>query len=73
MFGFFFTDEPKVSNFAQVSACDVERFKLFYHGMLEQGVYLAPSAFETGFVSAAHTDEDIANTLSAAETVLGSL
>ncbi len=69
MFGVFFTDAEQVSNFAEVSQCDVERFKRFYHGMLEQGVYLAPSAYEAGFVSSAHTDEDIDKTLDAAETV----
>lgn len=69
MFGFFFTEEKNISRFEQVSACDAERFKKFYHGMLEQGVYLAPSAYETGFVSSAHTDEDIEKTLDAAEKV----
>ena len=69
MFGFFFTEEKNVSRFEQVSACDAERFKKFYHGMLAQGVYLAPSAYETGFVSSAHTDEDIEKTLDAAEKV----
>lgn len=73
MFGFFFTEEDNVSNFAQVSGCNVERFKRFYHGMLQQGIYLAPSAFEAGFVSSAHTDEDINNTLSAAEKVFSTL
>ncbi len=70
MFGFFFTGEEKIRNFAQVSACDVERFKRFFHGMLEQGVYLAPSAFEAGFVSAAHTEADIDATIEAARGVL---
>lgn len=69
MFGFFFTEEKEVTTFEQVSACDVERFKKFYHGMLEQGVYLAPSAYETGFVSSMHSDEDIKKTLDAAEKV----
>lgn len=73
MFGVFFTDADSVSNFAEVSRCDVERFKKFYHGMLEQGVYLAPSAYETGFVSSAHTNEDIENTLNAAEVVFKTL
>ena len=70
MFGLFFTAEATVHNFAQVMACDVERFKKFFHGMLEEGVYLAPSAFEAGFVSAAHGDNEIAATLSAADRVL---
>ncbi len=67
MFGFFFTEEKQVTNFAQVCACDTERFKTFFHLMLEQGIYLAPSAFEAGFLSLAHTDEDIKATLVAAK------
>ena len=73
MFGIFFTHEPRVTSFAQVMACDVERFKKFFHGMLERGVYLAPSAFEAGFVSAAHSDADIAETLDHAEAVFKTL
>ena len=73
MFGLFFTDADKVSDFAGSMACDQERFKKFFHGMLDRGVYMAPSAFEAGFVSAAHTDEDIAKTLSAAAEVFTSL
>ncbi len=69
MFGFFFSKEKNISTFEQVSACDAERFKKFYHGMLEEGVYLAPSSYETGFVSSAHSDEDIEKTLDAAEKV----
>jgi glutamate-1-semialdehyde 2,1-aminomutase len=73
MFGIFFTQEPAVTSFAQVMACDVERFRKFFHGMLRAGVYLAPSAFEAGFVSAAHTDADIAETLEKAEAVFRTL
>ncbi len=73
MFGIFFTREPAVTRFAQVMACDVERFKKFFHGVLREGVYLAPSAFEAGFVSAAHTDADIAATLDRAEKVFKTL
>ncbi|MCK5521826.1 MAG: glutamate-1-semialdehyde 2,1-aminomutase [Thiomargarita sp.] len=73
MFGLFFTTLDKVENFDQVSTCDVERFKKFFHGLLEKGIYLAPSAFETGFVSSAHSQEDIEMTLSAAEQVFASL
>ena len=73
MFGYFFTEEEKVTNFAQVSACDIERFKKFYHGMLQEGVYLAPSAFEAGFVSSTHSDDDIADTLAAADKILATL
>ena len=73
MFGFVFTDDGPVRSFAQVAAADVERFKKFFHGMLEHGVYLAPSAFEAGFVSAAHGDEEIGKTLDAAKSVFESL
>jgi len=66
MFGLFFTDAEQVNDFAGSMACDQERFKKFFHAMLDRGVYLAPSAFEAGFVSAAHSEEDIASTLSAA-------
>jgi len=67
MFGFFFTDEEKISSYAQVCACDPEKFKKFFHLMLDQGIYLAPSAFEAGFLSLAHSDKDIENTLIAAK------
>ncbi len=73
MFGLFFTEEKKVTYYAQVIACHVERFKSFYRGMLDEGVYLAPSAFEAGFVSSAHSEEDIAATINAAGKVLASL
>ena len=66
MFGLFFTDQSEVTSFAQSTACDAERFKTFFHLMLEQGVYLAPSAYEAGFVSTAHSEEDIEKTLQAA-------
>ena len=69
MFGLFFTDAGQVSNFAQSMACNQEQFKAFFHGMLDQGIYLAPSAFEAGFVSAAHGEDEFAATISAAETV----
>jgi len=73
MFGFFFTDAEKVSRFQQVTECDVERFKKFYHAMLEKGFYLAPSAYEAGFVSSTHTDADIDATIQAAGEVFASL
>ncbi len=73
MFGLFFTKADKLENFEQVSACDVERFKKFFHAMLEKGIYLAPSAFEAGFISSAHTEEDIQATLFAAEQVFANL
>ena len=69
MFGLFFTDAPQVSSYAQATACDIERFKRFFHGMLAEGIYLAPSAFEAGFVSAAHSDELIDETVEAATRV----
>lgn len=73
MFGLFFSDEKQISSFAQVMRCDQNLFKRFFHAMLEQGIYLAPSAFEAGFVSAAHTDEDLDKTLDTAETLFKSL
>lgn len=73
MWGCFFTTEDNISNYQQVMACDNERFNKFFHGMLKQGVYLAPASYETGFMSAAHTDEDIAATLDAAEKVFATL
>ncbi len=73
MFGLFFTDRDEVRNFYDVSQCDIDRFRLFFHGMLEAGVYLAPSAYEAGFVSAAHGDAEIEATLEAADRVLATL
>ena len=73
MFGLFFTDAPKVSGFADVSACDGDRFNRFFHGMLDKGVYLAPSSFEAGFVSAAHSEADIDQTVTAAREVLSQI
>lgn len=66
MFGFFFTAQS-VSRFAQASACDIAAFKRFFHLMLEEGVYLAPSAYEAGFMSAAHSDADLQQSIAAAE------
>ena len=62
MFGFFFSDK-EIHSFQESTACDVERFKKFFHLMLHQGVYLAPASFEAGFVSAAHSDQDIEQTI----------
>lgn len=73
MFGLFFTDRERVSNYEHVTACDLELFKRFFHGMLSEGVYLAPSAFEAGFVSAAHGEQEIAATVKAAGRVLRAL
>jgi glutamate-1-semialdehyde 2,1-aminomutase len=65
MFGLFFTAQ-KVETYAQATACDTAAFNCFFHAMLERGVYLAPSAFEAGFVSRAHDEAIIAATLEAA-------
>ncbi len=73
MFGLFFTGEAPVASFSQVMACDQERFKQFFHGMLAAGIYLAPSAFEAGFVSSAHGDGEIDATLEAARQVMEDL
>ena len=68
MFGLFFTAEP-VTTYAQATACDVARFKAFFHAMLAEGFYFAPSAFEAGFMSSAHTEEDLDTTIAAARQV----
>ena len=73
MFGLFFTQASSVTSFDDVMKCDQDRFKKFFHGMLEQGIYLAPSSFEAGFISAAHSQEDIDKTVQAASTVFASL
>ncbi len=69
MFGLFFTEKNEVNSFADVAACDADRFARFFHGMLQRGIHLAPSSFETGFLSAAHGDEEIEQTVSAAQAV----
>ena len=63
MFGLFFSEEEKITSFSQVTACNVKHFNTFFHSMLDQGVYLAPSSYEAGFMSAAHTEEDIERTI----------
>jgi glutamate-1-semialdehyde 2,1-aminomutase len=73
MFGFFFTDERSVDRYSKVMACDVERFKRFFHGMLDEGIYFAPSAYEAGFMSAAHTAAEIDATIAAATRVFAGL
>jgi glutamate-1-semialdehyde 2,1-aminomutase len=67
MFGIFFTDAPQVTTYAQATACNQDQFRAFFHAMLERGVYLAPSAFEAGFVSITHEKSQIQATLDAAE------
>ena len=73
MFGLFFTAAPQVNSYADAKACEVEHLRKFFHGMLNEGVYLAPSAFEAGFVSVAHSDADIDATIAAASRVFRGL
>jgi glutamate-1-semialdehyde 2,1-aminomutase len=70
MFGLYFRERPPTS-YAEVMSCDKDAFNRFFHAMLQEGVYFAPSAFEAGFVSAAHGDAEIDKTLAAAERVFG--
>lgn len=73
MFGLFFTEDKNITGFDQASACKLAHFQKFYHAMLTNGVYLAPSAFEAGFVSAAHSDADIEQTISMAKSAFEQL
>ena len=74
MFGFFFTDDKNpIISFEQATQCDGEMFKRFFHLMLAEGVYLAPSAYETGFLSTAHNDDIIEKTLIAADKCFAQL
>lgn len=73
MFGIFFTEQTEVTCYQQVIKCDIERFKHFFHLMLQQGIYLAPSAFEAGFMSIAHSKEDIQKTIDAARRCFAQL
>ena len=73
MFGLFFSSEDRVTNFSQASGCNIELFKKFFNVMLKKGIYLAPSAYEAGFLSTAHTDDDINTTIEAASAVFSSL
>jgi glutamate-1-semialdehyde 2,1-aminomutase len=73
MWGVFFTEEKSVSNYQQVMACDTQCFNRFFHGMLQEGIYLAPASYEAAFLSSAHTDADIANTIAAAEKIFATL
>lgn len=73
MFGCFFSEEKSISTFEQVMQCNTGRFKQYFHSMLDQGVYLAPSAFEAGFLSSAHGDKEIQHTLDAAEVAFSQL
>ena len=73
MFGFFFTEDEKVTQYPQVIGANVERFNKFFHLMLNEGVYLAPASFEAGFMSSAHTDGDIADTIDTARRAFKAL
>ena len=72
MFCAYFSEEP-VHNLSDAMKSDRERFKKYFHGMLDQGIYLAPSQFEAGFISTAHTEADIDRTLDAASKVMSSM
>lgn len=67
MFGIFFTDVEKVTNYQQAISCNTKQFNQFYHAMLANGVYLAPASYEAGFVSKAHTSDIVEDTLAAAD------
>lgn len=73
MFGFFFTEEEHITSYAQATNCDGDKFKRFFHLMLEEGIYLAPSAFEASFLSTAHTNDDLEKTLEAADRCFAKL
>lgn len=73
MWGAFFTNEENISNYQQVMGCNIKRFNAFFHGMLEEGIYLAPASYEAAFMSAAHTEEDIEATVAAAKRVFAKL
>jgi glutamate-1-semialdehyde 2,1-aminomutase len=73
MFGLFFTEANEIKTFDDVKKCDIARFKQFFHAMLEEGIYLAPSAYEAGFVSSMHGEKEISKTLQASEKVFGKL
>jgi glutamate-1-semialdehyde 2,1-aminomutase len=73
MFGFFFTEGAEIKTYEDVKQADVARFKKFFHGMLQEGIYFAPSAFEAGFISVAHSDKEIAATVNAAEKIFATL
>ncbi|WP_411361199.1 glutamate-1-semialdehyde 2,1-aminomutase [Pseudidiomarina sp. YC-516-91] len=73
MFGFFFSKDQHITSYQQATECNMEHFRKFYHSMLKQGIYMAPSAFEAGFMSAAHSDADLDETLAAAERAFAEL
>ena len=69
MFGLFFTNEKTIDSFKKVISCNKEHYNIFFHGMLEEGIYLAPSSYEAGFVSSSHSDDDIKLTIDTAENI----
>ena len=69
MFGLFFTNEKTIDSFKKVINCNKEHYNIFFHGMLEEGIYLAPSSYEAGFVSSSHSDDDIKLTIDTAEKI----
>ena len=69
MFGLFFTNEKTIDSFEKVINCNKEHYSIFFHGMLEEGIYLAPSSYEAGFVSSSHSDDDIKLTIDTAEKI----
>lgn len=73
MFGLFFSEEEKITSFAQVTSCNQDHFNKFFHSMLDQGVYLAPSSYEAGFISSAHTEDDIEKTIELADKAFAKL
>lgn len=73
MFGLYFTDSNDLSSFEAMTHCNIDAFKHFFHGMLTRGVYLAPSAYEAGFISSVHSDADIAQTIAVAKEVFSEM
>jgi len=73
MFGLFFSEQCEIRSFNDATGCNLERFNRFFHQMLQGGVYLAPSAFEAGFTSAAHGEAELALTLDAAKRAFAAL
>lgn len=73
MFGLFFTGASEVTCYADVTRCNIQRFRHFFHMMLDEGIYLAPSAYEAGFMSLAHSQDDIQRTVDAAQRCFAKL
>ena len=73
LFGMYFTDQPEITSFEHILKCNADAFRLFFHGMLKRGVNFAPAAYEAGFISIAHSDEDIDFTIQAATEVFAEM